>query len=1640
MAAPKVKIKRSSVAGKVPSLDNIIEGELAINTTDKRLYARAGDDVFDVGTKRSTEVFKPSQYGATGDGSDETAAILLLVAAVAANGGGTVDLEDKIYTVSQTIAFGVPITLLCGKGAGFRAMNVDTFLQITDRSGAGCVDPVTGAAQRVLFDIKGMAYSNFQGKFTLTGSGGTQRMGGVVNYVQNVIAITQQDGTGGISALNGEFENLYVTKLAAAFYQPAKVTGYGPVLPYTRTWFCRLEIINCYQAWNFQHVNGFDDCAVGVLRINKCAVDAHASAFDLNVVEAFLAGGKAEASAAITTTASSDAFTTTAHDAVAVGDNIMIRNAETYGQGWVATVASVTNTTSGGSNIQTGTFTEQCPRSNATTLAGVNVSEANRKFIFAAGGFNMDRATFVCSKLYLEGAFRKLLYFSRQSTLNCETLKLSTGEFSCYKGRPIVFEQINSVCYIDSVPQSEHGVNGNPLVEVGLGKLIQSYVYYGLRKWTDLAIPADDPEADTFDFYPNHKCTVTVMMTEADMVGFGIKPIEVGHTIYDPAGFAGTGIRRHTTSDSQLVVNYSNKSVKVSGDIGGAEKDISVPTSVYNLNKSGTGAQNTAALTAAWNALRDKGGKILISAAGNWQFDNSEFGETSKPITIEAVDGVLIEPSNPLENTWMWYFKGDSSVTEVNFTNIWVSGQYGSDSRREFLGVKVGRSNNMTVTKCFGRFVDGTAWHFLRPHNSEIDVTTFNSGKDNSTHANRFAMMITGYYNDDDSNNIIRQVFNDVRLSGTSEKDYYGWVVEAGTVLRTTSQLKIHGSENSYRGLQIHRVADFTVQLNSSQKYKSNGFIHISDAAVDRPYSATVDGFVTGQVYTILDLGTSSDPQTVWRTYTGTGNTFAVGSTFTATSNSPSALTGAWATQTNYEGSGDKSATLFVGQPVPGTLGLGDTASKPMRGTVEFANVTNSQLLLTAPASVTDMIVIDAFAQFSSVKCIGQLVPQAYDTIAVANFVSGIQYVITSLGTDTPALQGDWNTYAGTSGVTYKVGSIFTATGLNTSALTTAGAQAHRLHYQLGLPHPGRSDARVYVGDLTSSRPDYSLFLNDKRTADGITLSQDILPAVGGATLTGIGTQTPKFEVTRLNAIRTSNPPAIFNRKGNRGDILQLESGGLRVGAIGVDGTTASTDRLYIESDYEGAAGQPSGTSGLTFETDAILPRNDGATTDTSTFATLFQGQTALGSSQSKFRDLYLSNNGYATKFITLNNGYFAVGQRGGQFDGSCRLRNDGTDSFLEEISDGDLKITCEDVIELGSGTGDKSLKVFGSSGFAAYYAGDEKMRVNAGGVLVAGGTDLNLGSNLKFSSEGYDSRIAHNSSVGYLDLRAQNGYIKMSSPTTNLATFGPLACELKHNNVTRISTTASGVQIVGDVSATGGIHTDSGTITGPATLTIDPAGVGDNTGTVVIAGNLQVDGVQTTINSTAVTLDDKNIVLSDGAANASAANGSGLTIDGADATMTYVSSGDKFEFNKPITSSGAITGSSISTTGSFSAGSVTATGIDVDGRLSIDTSISNTASTSQVAIHTAAHATLRSGRYTVQITNSTDNSYQSVEILLIHDGSNVFMTEFGSVFTGASAEATFDADISGTDLRLLATPASSDSLAFKVVRHSITQ
>ena len=99
----------------------------------------------------------------------------------------------------------------------------------------------------------------------------------------------------------------------------------------------------------------------------------------------------------------------------------------------------------------------------------------------------------------------------------------------------------------------------------------------------------------------------------------------------------------------------------------------------------------------------------------------------------------------------------------------------------------------------------------------------------------------------------------------------------------------------------------------------------------------------------------------------------------------------------------------------------------------------------------------------------------------------------------------------------------------------------------------------------------------------------------------------------------------------------------------------------------------------------------------------------------------------------------------------------------------------------------------------------------------------------------------------------------------------------------------------IGDTTNTGA----TSIIEGSGTISIDPSTVGDNTGTVVIAGNLQVDGTTTTINSTTLDVDDLNITIASGAADSTAANGAGITVDGASATLTYSSTGDKWVFNK---------------------------------------------------------------------------------------------------------------------------------------------
>lgn len=71
-----------------------------------------------------------------------------------------------------------------------------------------------------------------------------------------------------------------------------------------------------------------------------------------------------------------------------------------------------------------------------------------------------------------------------------------------------------------------------------------------------------------------------------------------------------------------------------------------------------------------------------------------------------------------------------------------------------------------------------------------------------------------------------------------------------------------------------------------------------------------------------------------------------------------------------------------------------------------------------------------------------------------------------------------------------------------------------------------------------------------------------------------------------------------------------------------------------------------------------------------------------------------------------------------------------------------------------------------------------------------------------------------------------------------------------------------------------------------------------DTSGNLTVGGNLTVSGTTTTVNSTTMDVTDKNITVAKGAANSAAADGGGLTIEGAGVTFNYVDANKHMALN----------------------------------------------------------------------------------------------------------------------------------------------
>jgi hypothetical protein len=92
--------------------------------------------------------------------------------------------------------------------------------------------------------------------------------------------------------------------------------------------------------------------------------------------------------------------------------------------------------------------------------------------------------------------------------------------------------------------------------------------------------------------------------------------------------------------------------------------------------------------------------------------------------------------------------------------------------------------------------------------------------------------------------------------------------------------------------------------------------------------------------------------------------------------------------------------------------------------------------------------------------------------------------------------------------------------------------------------------------------------------------------------------------------------------------------------------------------------------------------------------------------------------------------------------------------------------------------------------------------------------------------------------------------------------------------------------------------------------------------------------------------------------------------------------------------------------------------------------------STSQQNVDSFSTLTYRSATYFAQI--SANNQYHIQNINLVHNGSSVWMSEYGSVYSNGSILATFDATINSNRVILQVTPVIANSV-IKVVRTAVT-
>ena len=343
--------------------------------------------------------------------------------------------------------------------------------------------------------------------------------------------------------------------------------------------------------------------------------------------------------------------------------------------------------------------------------------------------------------------------------------------------------------------------------------------------------------------------------------------------------------------------------------------------------------------------------------------------------------------------------------------------------------------------------------------------------------------------------------------------------------------------------------------------------------------------------------------------------------------------------------------------------------------------------------------------------------------------------------------------------------------------------------------------------------------------------------------------------------------------------------------------------------------------------------------------------------------------------------------------------------TYIKETGSGHLKILAQEFQVKNAS--DVSIFTANSAQCELFFSGNKKLETNTNGIAVTGtATITGDGTDVIVNSAGHELVLVGNR--GATGTNLDKGYLRMKSESTN----------------TIVLDTA------GDSYLNGG-SVGIGTDTPASKLHLYTSGLASNTNvTDMLTIELNRSDHGATPSGPAILFKDQDA--------------NNLTNEARIKMMTVNDTdfGDNDEAASNLvfetTNAGTASDKMIVTgRGDIGIGTINPTAkLDVQGgnakfgnvtHLHGDGQLSTTTETSISGLLTASYRTLK---YTISITRGSE--YQSSEMLIVHDGIDAFITTYGTIFTGSAALMSFDADISGSNVRLLGTSSSAVATSYK--------